>query len=559
MPTLSIKSMLLSLVLLCFGGKTHAQTLQQRLDSLEGVQLDDTSLVIAWRNLAADYFQQRQDTALLLFSSAEELATQLGWRAGRYRILQSMGRLWSERQDYSKSLDAYLKSLAIAEDIAHRKWIADAMVFVGLVHYEMENYSEALDYYRRSLLICREDGYAMGVLRQNNNIGTVYERMGNIDSAITYYERSATLADSLNREYAMSLIGVNLANCYVYLGKYENGREVLNRCIAAVKRTKNSNVLAKVYGNVGIWYLQQVKNHPSRDKETLDRYNLQIAIKNLRIAARVHDSLQQLNELKQWYYNLKQAYGLLGPADSTLKYFEKYISVRDTLFSIEKQRRIAELEAVRDVAARDRKIAVLKKEGELRQLRETGLWIGLMLLAIIAILLILWLKAKAKQAKQAEKHAEHRQQQLQENLDLRNRQLTSHALQLLQKNALMESLKEDIKELHKTVDEGPRKALGQLMAQVSQGLQLDQDWEKFKIYFEEVHPTFFKSLDQHSSGLTQNEMRHAAMVKLGISVKESASILKVEPGSVKMARNRLKKKLALDATDDLNTFLRAID
>jgi DNA-binding CsgD family transcriptional regulator len=44
-----------------------------------------------------------------------------------------------------------------------------------------------------------------------------------------------------------------------------------------------------------------------------------------------------------------------------------------------------------------------------------------------------------------------------------------------------------------------------------------------------------------------------------MSTKEIASVLGISPDSVKKARNRLRKKLDLDATQDLNNFLERME
>lgn len=469
-----------------------------------------------------------------------------------------MGRLWREKGDYIRSLEAHQEALGFAEQEGSERAKASNLCFIGLVHFEMEDYDKSLRYYNESRRICKAKGYKGNHMRQTNNMGTVYMRTGLIDSAIIYFEQSYALANELHQHYAMSLIGVNLANCYAYLGKFENGRAALDRSVEILKASGDMNMLGQAFGNIGIWYLQQVKNKRKDGKESPIRYEMQMAIDHFHKAVHIHDSMKQYYLLKQWYYNLRDAYHLLQNTDSAMHYYRKYEAIRDTLFSIESKKQIAQLEAVREVATQEVEIATLQQEKAYQSLLNKSLLIGLCLLLAVAVLLVLWLRAQKKRGELAKETALLREQQLQENLDLRNRQLTSHALQILQKNNVMEELKADIKRLRREAEPAQGKDLGQLVNRLTQGLQLDQDWDKFKVYFEEVHPQFFKTLNSGKE-LTNNELRHAAMVKLGMSLKESASILSIEPGSVKIARNRLKKKLGLNAEDDLNSFLRAIE
>jgi len=70
-------------------------------------------------------------------------------------------------------------------------------------------------------------------------------------------------------------------------------------------------------------------------------------------------------------------------------------------------------------------------------------------------------------------------------------------------------------------------------------------WEDFKIVFEEVHPNFFMELKERFPELTTNDLRHLAYIKLNLQIKEIAKLTGVSIQAVKIARNRLKKKIDL--------------
>jgi len=71
-------------------------------------------------------------------------------------------------------------------------------------------------------------------------------------------------------------------------------------------------------------------------------------------------------------------------------------------------------------------------------------------------------------------------------------------------------------------------------------------WENFKVIFEDVHPKFFEALQSDYPQLTVNDLRHFAYIKMNLQVKEISELTGVSVQAVKMARNRLKKKLGQD-------------
>lgn len=147
---------------------------------------------------------------------------------------------------------------------------------------------------------------------------------------------------------------------------------------------------------------------------------------------------------------------------------------------------------------------------------------------------------------------------LTEELELRSRELTTQTLNLLQKNALMEEVREMIAEILKssTPSSQPQKvSYNRLIKLIDYSFSLDKEWEDFKVYFEQVHQSFFVRLKEICPDLTSGELRLCALVKLNLNLKESATILKISPDSVKTARYRLRKKLNVPEEQTLTDYL----
>ncbi|MCS3284787.1 hypothetical protein NXV73_24090 [Bacteroides salyersiae] len=79
--------------------------------------------------------------------------------------------------------------------------------------------------------------------------------------------------------------------------------------------------------------------------------------------------------------------------------------------------------------------------------------------------------------------------------------------------------------------------------------------QDFRYSFESIHHHFYENLNEKYPNLTMKEMRLCALLRLGLSTKEIADITFKEVRSVESARNRLRKKLQIDQTEDLQKFL----
>jgi CheY-like chemotaxis protein len=135
---------------------------------------------------------------------------------------------------------------------------------------------------------------------------------------------------------------------------------------------------------------------------------------------------------------------------------------------------------------------------------------------------------------------------LQSVIDTQNRELSTIALQMAQKNELLEGVVKNFQPLA-TKDTSVRKFLKTLQ----NGLNLDNQWGKFKLHFEKVHPHFFTRLQKKYPVLSPNELKLCAYIKMNLSTKETMQILNISKKGLETARYRIKKKMCLTPQDDL--------
>lgn len=154
----------------------------------------------------------------------------------------------------------------------------------------------------------------------------------------------------------------------------------------------------------------------------------------------------------------------------------------------------------------------------------------------------------------------------QKNLDTQVRKLTSSSMLLLEKNSMLKnyynSLNDIESQLEKGKKESPIEAIQSSLQQIKtlkhsikEQFELDDSWLAFKKHFEEVNPTFFKTLGEHFGKLTAKDLKLCAYLKLGMEIKEMANILHISPGSIRTAIYRLKKKVDLGVDDNFRMFI----
>ncbi len=73
--------------------------------------------------------------------------------------------------------------------------------------------------------------------------------------------------------------------------------------------------------------------------------------------------------------------------------------------------------------------------------------------------------------------------------------------------------------------------------------------------FEEVHPGFFSRLKKTHPGLSSNDIKHCACMKMNFDTKEIARFFNIKAPSVQIGRVRLKKKMGLPDSADLRSYI----
>ena len=142
--------------------------------------------------------------------------------------------------------------------------------------------------------------------------------------------------------------------------------------------------------------------------------------------------------------------------------------------------------------------------------------------------------------------------------DHKNRQLMEKTLQILQKNELLPEVGKFLEGLNSTLQGETKQTSKELQKKLAQTLTSDSDWENLKAHFEEVHPTLFAKLYEMCPDLTKVDLRYCAYQKMGLSKKEIATLLNLDPESVRKHQYRIKQKLKLEEGVSFTNFIISI-
>ena len=478
---------------------------------------------------------------------------------------------------------------ALAEILNDSSGLAYANRVIGVAHWARGSYDNGLEYLLGGLNLYREMGDSLGIGNCLMNIGLIYADRNDNELATKYYFDALKIFEELDADGRTATTYTKLATVFIEEDNVEAASDFLDR--AGIIHTKNNFLYGQVeilnrygllftrietydsaefYFKHAIELSKQIDDYNGVAKSLIELADVKLALGNINEAenylkqgleyARKVDSNKWLKEVYQGLQIISRKKGDLNQA---IQYYDQYIQKRDSIFNEQTLNNIARLEAElataeqrRQLDLKESEIMILQQKAEIQQTRIIILIITMIALVSIAAFVIRSNQLKSqKKAEAARQEAEKTKQ----DLEFKNRELVSYTVNFVQKNQLFEELMHSVKVVKKKATEGARKDLIGMEKVIKRHLQIDRDWEDFKLRFENLHTGFFDRLTTHESSLTGNDLKLCALVKMNFSIKEISDMMGISTESVKTARYRLKKKLKLPADMSVNDFLLAID
>ena len=141
----------------------------------------------------------------------------------------------------------------------------------------------------------------------------------------------------------------------------------------------------------------------------------------------------------------------------------------------------------------------------------------------------------------------------------KDRELVTSLIRIAQKNEIVSYVRKNLSVIRATIPGPMQMKVSAMLVKIDEHQRLQQfNWEEFKFHFEKVHQGFFTRLKGKYPILTAKDQRLCAYIHLGLSTKELAGLINITPESAEIGRIRLRKKLGLTRTQNLNAFLQSI-
>lgn len=494
-------------------------------------------------------------TALRTADEALKLATRTG--AGHAAAELQLARVMSDMGRFDDALEHGLAAMRASDGADRSIGYYEAWNAVGLAHYRMRHLDDARRAFEGVLLELGTEGDARTRAFALNNLGMLEHSIGHADTALADYARSLALKFAIGDSAGAARTLNNIGTVHAGLAQPDSALRYYRWSLAMKRQLNDRSGEASTLGNIGELF---------GSMGALDS-----AQAYLEQAKSLADTIGNLETQANVLHNLAELHKALGDPQRALEMKEAFVATNAKLLNDRYNKRVADLQVGFDLERKNAEILRLEEDARVKRTRLVLAWSLAAALVAAVALLILALKARALTLKHKQE-AFDRQQELDalklqamevENerlgiqVDHKSRELSTMATHALQKNQLLSGLLEKLDAEEKRSGD-PALLLRTLRRSIRESIDLDADWEQFKLHFVEVHPRFFAMLQQQALELSQTDLRHCAYIRMDLGTKEIARLLSIEPSSVQIARVRLKKKLALEKDTDLKEFIRSL-
>ncbi|MEO6303673.1 MAG: tetratricopeptide repeat protein [Bacteroidia bacterium] len=341
----------------CFAiAKISAQT--KLIDSLVlrlNNPAQDTNTVKMQNDLAWAYIMRGDfDNCSKYVNDALKLAKKIKFTKGLAKANSIIGGIYYHKGDFDKSLEYHHIALKLREEINDKLGVSASLNNIGIIFDSKRDYKKALEIHLKSLKIKEELGDQIGASYSYNSLGIIYYRTMDFPKALEYYAKALALQEKFGDKKGASGTHSNMGNVYKDSGQEEKAIEQYFIALKLREEVGDNYGIASSHLIIGDLYLRQQKINEAQ--------------KQLKIGLEMGIKLASKPIAMQSYHSLSTCDSSLGNYKSAYENYRKYLVLRDSIFTLESNERIAKAQSLYESEKKDKEIQLLNKDKEAQAL-----------------------------------------------------------------------------------------------------------------------------------------------------------------------------------------------
>jgi signal transduction histidine kinase len=326
-----------------------AQTIESA-DSLKALLNRATdSVKVDLLNQLVIHLREGNNAEAMRYSiEARDLATRLNYKKGLAGALGNIGWINYRRGEFPLALEQSTQSLAISEALKDYDELGRGLNNLASIYVEQREYAKALTSFKQALVWGKRVKNNFTIGRSYNNIAYVFFLTDQLDSAKQYAEAGVVATKGYSSGFAWRTLG----DIYERQNKIALAEESYSKSIAVADSNKNYTLRVSTAHRLGKMYL----NHGQSAKAE------RVLKANEQLCGQFHFR----NELVNTYKLLATLYKAKSDYSAATFYYEKFISLNDSLYNETTAKQMAIQEDKYKSQLQQSKIELLTAESQLK-------------------------------------------------------------------------------------------------------------------------------------------------------------------------------------------------
>ena len=390
----------------------------QKIDSLKGLlntELKDSTTVNRLLSISVLLNKDEPDEAQEYANKAIALAEELNFKKGLAYGYKNLGLPLYFKGELNNELVGYWeKSLAIFEEIGDKQGISNLQSNLGSIYQTKGEDPTALRYFLNSVRLAEEIGDSLRIATAYLNIGSVYSNDAlTLDQALQAYKKSQHIFDAIGYQEGVGYAAINMGELYLKDDDPKAALIVLDESLVALKKSGGNIATSLImmgqahsalgdFGKADSDLKEAVEVAVEKDAK-IEESRAYIELGNLyntqdKRADAVTHYLKGLNLIeatdlhrfkRDAYDGLASIYAKMGDFENAYTYQKLFSAIRDTLRNSDYDKTIGDLRFQFDIENKEKEIALLNTENELKQVELEKATVSQRYFLVIAALLLL--------------------------------------------------------------------------------------------------------------------------------------------------------------------------
>jgi len=325
--------------------------------ALSRLNKPDSAIMLYTKSIA--YYKESQDTFLTA------------------RMYNAIGTKYMDIGLYPQALESMYEALKLLENLGtgYERGMASLLNNMGNIHYYQKNYELALEHYKKShkLIHIHQDTFI--IANTYNNIGIIHEANDEFEKALDYYNKAIDAYQAVGAFKLQANTLYNKGVIAIRQNKTDTAERHFKECL--ILGSQHNSLLSAMLGYSGLTITAVKRNNVKQANNYADTALILI------------DSLKHTEAKIDIYTQLFNLYRKVNQNDEALRYHLQLTSLKDSLYSIEKNKQIEELKTRYQTEKKEQEIALLKQQKEQEETRKS-LWLVIFILTSLLALFIIY-------------------------------------------------------------------------------------------------------------------------------------------------------------------------